>query len=202
MVTGLSLDPRNQTPIVMLRDRRGARELHIHIGVIEASSIAFELEQVRLARPLSHDLLRNTVEALGGAVARVHIVSLREHRFAALLVLHQAGREIELDARPSDGVALALRARAPIFCDTDVLDRAAVAARAPSAQSPGKKPRGVVPVRRDAQAASQLRRKRLKPNVRIGSRSEPSFVTANMADGRCTMQLEHLRDEAFGKYKQ
>lgn len=195
VVTGLTLDPKNQSPVVMLRDRRGARELHIRIGVIEASAIAFELEQVRLARPMAHDLLRNAVEALGGSVRSVAIVGLREHRYAALLVLQQGERTIELDARPSDGIALALRARAPIFCDTRLLERAGRA-------KPGRRPAAAaLPAqltvragarRGDTAGATLPRPKRRTREAACESTHEP----------RCAIKLEYLRPEAFGKYKQ
>jgi bifunctional DNase/RNase len=194
VVTGLTLDPKNQSPVVMLRDRRSARELHIHIGVIEASAIAFELEQVRLARPMAHDLLRNTVAALGGEVASVVIVGLREHRYAALLVLHQGGRVIELDAKPSDGIALALRSRAPIYCDSRLLERAARSGKARDARvSP---PTGV-PVRAGVRRVGNPRSGIAPRKRRV--RGDSNDVAA---ESPCTIKLEHLRPEDFGKYKQ
>jgi len=120
-VAGLTIDPANNTPIVVLRERDGERMVPIWIGVVEASAIAFELENVKLTRPMTHDLLRNTVEQLGGHVERVVVSELRDNTYFALLAIRQGERTLEIDARPSDAIALALRAKAPILCDEQVI---------------------------------------------------------------------------------
>jgi bifunctional DNase/RNase len=183
VVTGLTIDPANNAPIVILRDDKSGRVLPIWIGVIEASAIAFELEKVQLSRPMTHDLLRTAIEALGGAVQRVLIVDLRDNTYYAQVVLTQAERVIEIDARPSDAIALALRVGAPIFCDSVVIERALARKddleTAPSTQ--GKPPVKV----EHAEADSPVGPRPLM-NVREGSMKE---------------LLEKLSPEDFGKYK-
>ncbi len=120
-VAGLTIDAVNNAPIVILREREGERILPIWIGVVEASAIAFELEAVKLTRPMTHDLLRATIEALGGAVAGVAITGLRENTYFATITITHRNERVELDARPSDAIALALRTKTPIDCEEEVL---------------------------------------------------------------------------------
>ncbi len=123
-VTGLTVDPGNNTPIVVLKEKEGERILPIWIGVVEASAIAFELEKLKLNRPMTHDLFKNAVESLGGRVERVRVVELKDNTYYATVVIEQGGRTIEIDSRPSDAIAIALRAAAPIWCAQDVIDQA------------------------------------------------------------------------------
>jgi uncharacterized protein len=124
VVTGVTTDPVNNAPIVLLQDKSSGQVLPLLIGVIEASAIVAELEKVPLRRPLTHDFLRSTVEVLGGAVQRVNIVDWRDNIFFSRVVFMQGERTVEVDARPSDAIALALRTGAPIFCESSVLERA------------------------------------------------------------------------------
>ena len=126
VVSGLAMDPVNNAPIVIVREKDGTRVVPIWIGVVEASAIAFELEEVKLERPLTHDLLKTTIEALGGTVLRVAVVDLRDNTYFAVIVIEKGGETIEIDARPSDAIAVALRCRAPVLCESDVVDRAHV----------------------------------------------------------------------------
>ena len=180
VVTGLTIDPSNNAPIVILREDESSRVLPIWIGVIEASAIAFELEKVRLARPMTHDLLRSAVEALGGAVQRVMIVDLRDNTYFASVVLTQGKETIEIDARPSDAIALALRASAPIFCDSSIIakvnDRQEVEIGSPSGVAP--------PV-----------------NVDEPPRGGPPRPAADLDEASMKAWLEGLAPEDFGKYK-
>jgi len=112
--------------LVVLRTVDGDRYLPIWIGGFEADAIAIELQGLDTPRPMSHDLLRAAIAALGGKVSHVVIRDLQQDTFLASVVLDQAGQELRLDARPSDSVALAVRAKAPIFVDSTVLDRAAI----------------------------------------------------------------------------
>lgn len=121
VVAGLTVDPVNNTPIVILREKGGARVLPIWIGVIEASAIAFELEKVQLNRPMTHDLMKMAVEALGATVSEVRVVDLKENTYYAVVLLERDGKQIELDARPSDAMAIALRSKARVYCSEDVL---------------------------------------------------------------------------------
>lgn len=120
-VHGLALDPASNAPIVVLKDREGGRFLPIWVGIIEASAIAFELESVKFARPMTHDLFVQTLGKLGAVVSAACIVDLRDKTYFAEITLRTEQGELVVDARPSDAIALALRAKAPIFCDDAVL---------------------------------------------------------------------------------
>jgi bifunctional DNase/RNase len=122
-VRGLTLDPVTNTPIVILKAEGGTRLLPIWIGLPEANAIALELEKVATPRPMTHDLLRSAIELLDGRVERTVVDNLRENTFFASVYLGLRGEERRLDARPSDAIALALRAGAPIFVTRDVLER-------------------------------------------------------------------------------
>ncbi|BCW93513.1 MAG: bifunctional nuclease family protein [Acidobacteriota bacterium] len=114
-IKGLILDPVSNTPIVILKKADENVLLPIWIGVFEANAIAMELEGVQTPRPMTHDLMRSVIEALGAVVEGVLVHSLVENTFHATVALRTAeGRRVEVDARPSDAIALALRARAPI----------------------------------------------------------------------------------------
>lgn len=127
-IKGLMLDPSSNVPIVILRDADNSVFLPIWIGVFEANAIALQMEQVEPPRPLTHDLLRATLDMLGASVEKVLINALEESTFFAQIFLDTPGgdppRETVLDARPSDAIALALRAGAPIFVLPAVLEKA------------------------------------------------------------------------------
>jgi bifunctional DNase/RNase len=123
-VTGLTVDPVNNAPIVILREKDGSRILPIWIGVIEASAIAFELEQVKLSRPMTHDLLKTSIESLGGTVDRVAVVDLRDNTYYATVRITRDSDTIDIDARPSDAIGLALRTKSPVLCESHVLEQA------------------------------------------------------------------------------
>lgn len=112
--------------LVVLQTKDDDRYLPIWIGPFEADAIAMELQGMETPRPMSHDLLKSSIETLGARVARVVVVALRQDTFYANVILAQDGKELVLDARPSDSIALAVRARAPIFVDSSVLDRAGI----------------------------------------------------------------------------
>jgi len=114
-IRGLILDPVSNTPIVILKKPDENLFLPIWIGVFEANAIALQLEGVETPRPMTHDLMRSVVGALGARVEGVVVHSLVENTFhASILVRNSEGRLAEVDARPSDAIALALRCRAPI----------------------------------------------------------------------------------------
>ena len=123
-VQGLTIDPASNSPILILKEQDGERSLPIWIGLLEATAIASELEKVSFARPMTHDLLRNVITEMGYSVVRVEVVDLKDNTFFALIHLLSANGELTIDARPSDAVALALRAQAPIFIDPKVLEAA------------------------------------------------------------------------------
>jgi bifunctional DNase/RNase len=130
VVSGLTIDPTSHAPLLILRALRSERVLPLHIGVIEARAIACELHKQPSVRPLAHDLLRRTIEMLGGTVRRVVIHALQGSTYYALIYVAKGRKMFRLDASPSDAVALALRAGAPILCHTDVIVQTAVARRA------------------------------------------------------------------------
>src|SRR5665811_286081 len=123
-IKGLMVDPITNMPIIILRDSDGQRVLPIWVGVFEANAIALQLENITTPRPMTHDLLRNAIKELDAHVSRVVINDLRDSTFFAQIGLVIGDRTLELDARPSDAIALALRAAAPIFVAQAVLDQA------------------------------------------------------------------------------
>ncbi len=132
-VGGLVLDPATQAPIVVLKDESGQITLPIWIGIAEATSIASAIKQVAMARPLTHDLFYDLLLELGITVQRVVITELKDSTYFSELVLGQGDKVLILDARPSDAIAMALRATAPIYVSQAVLDQARIAFSAPSA---------------------------------------------------------------------
>jgi len=124
-VAHLGLDRATNTPVVILREEEGERTLHIWIGAAEANAIALELQGVRPERPLTHDLMKHLLSGLGAELRRVLIAGLRENTYLARLLIVRGGEVLEVDARPSDSIALALRTGAPIFSEEDLLDRQA-----------------------------------------------------------------------------
>jgi bifunctional DNase/RNase len=123
-VSGLTIDPLTNMPILVLKDHEGRQAVPIWIGLIEASAIATELERIQLARPMTHDLMHNLLGCVGARVERVEVHDLRDKTFyASIVLLHPDGRSIAIDSRPSDAIALALRAEAPIRVAKKVIDR-------------------------------------------------------------------------------
>lgn len=122
---GLLLDPSSETPVLILRAIGGALLLPIWIGLPEANAIAMALEGVRAPRPMTHDLLRNCIESLGATLERVEVWGLLEGTFHARLRLQrEAGETLEIDTRPSDAIALAVRTESPIWVARAVLESA------------------------------------------------------------------------------
>jgi len=127
VVKGLMLDPTSNVPIVILRDEEGSEYLPIWIGVFEANAIALKLEGVEPPRPMTHDLMVSLIASLKAQVVRIVICDLQESTFHARVVLQSRSGEIEVDARPSDAIALALRVEAPIFVNEQVFRKAKTA---------------------------------------------------------------------------
>lgn len=122
-VVGVRVEMPSNQPIVLLRDTESERFLPIWIGAVEATAIAFAQQGVKPERPLTHDLLRDVIEALGRTLSRVDIVDLREGIFFAELVFDNG---VTVSARPSDAIALALRTESPVFAADHVLDEAGI----------------------------------------------------------------------------
>lgn len=126
-IKGLMLDPTSNVPIVILRDEKGVEFLPIWIGVFEANAIALKLEDVQPPRPMTHDLMASLLSVLDAKVLKVIICDLQESTFHARIVLQNREGETEVDARPSDAIALALRVEAPIFVTEQVFSKAKAA---------------------------------------------------------------------------
>ena len=123
-IKGLMIDPITNMPIIILRDQDGQRLLPIRVGVYEANAIALQIENVQTPRPMTHDLLKNIIDDLSAQVERIVVTELKENTFYALIHLRTNGHSIEVDARPSDAIALALRTRSPIFVEEAVIQNA------------------------------------------------------------------------------
>ena len=116
----------NSQYVVMLKEKEAERYLPIFIGPAEANAIAIKLRGEALPRPLTHDLLRNIVEMLGASVNSIRISDLMNDTFYAKIVFNVEGEQMEIDARPSDALALAVRVDVPIFAEDSVMDKAGI----------------------------------------------------------------------------
>jgi uncharacterized protein len=125
-VGGLTLDPVTKTPIVILKDTDNKLNLPIWIGLLEATAMATEIEGIKMARPMTHDLLKNILGEVGCSVESVEITELKENTYYALVNLNLAGRQLVIDSRPSDAIALALRTKSPIYVAKAVLEASSV----------------------------------------------------------------------------
>lgn len=125
-VDRVTLDPASNRFIVILRDDVNHRWLPIVVGSSEAQAIALQLEKISPPRPLTHDLMRDLLNSIEARITRVVVNDLRESTYYALIGLKSNGNQQEIDARPSDAIALALRMHAPIFVDEKVMKRASV----------------------------------------------------------------------------
>lgn len=124
-VSSLTVDPFTNMPIVLLKDHEGRRTVPIWIGMVEASAIATELENIHLARPMTHDLMKTLLQSVSCKVERVEIHDLKQNTFFAAITLQRAdGSTFQVDARPSDAIALALRTGAEILVAEKVIQRA------------------------------------------------------------------------------
>jgi bifunctional DNase/RNase len=122
-VTGLTIDPFTNMPIIILKDATEAMALPIWIGLIEASSIATELEKIELSRPMTHDLMKHMLHEMGVTVGKVEITDLTNNTFFAKIWLNKDGKNIPMDCRPSDAIALALRMKSDIFVAKEVMEK-------------------------------------------------------------------------------
>src|SRR5579862_3424798 len=113
--------------VIVLRERGGDRYFPIFIGYNEAMAIDRKLKDAQVPRPLTHDLLFNIIEQMGGKLARIVVNDLKDETYFALLEIHRSGDIIQVDSRPSDAIALAVRTQVPIFVDEQVLNKASVA---------------------------------------------------------------------------
>ncbi len=125
-LVGVRIELPTQQPIVLLKERDGERFLPIWIGNVEATAIAFALQGVQTARPMTHDLLRNILEEIGASVDRVVITELKDGTFFANIELTQDDASYAISSRPSDAIALAVRTNTTIYADEKVLTEASI----------------------------------------------------------------------------
>lgn len=139
----------NYQRVVVLKEKDSDRYLPIWIGAGEADAIAIRLQNIAVARPLTHDLLKATIEHLGAEVQRIVVTDLADDVFYARIVLSVNGRVEEIDARPSDAIALAVRTSAPIFVEEAVLEKAGVVPELEESDEGQHVEEGIGPVRDD-----------------------------------------------------
>ena len=123
-IKGIMVDPTTNMPIVLLHDSERQRVLPIWVGVFEANAIASQIENVSPPRPMTHDLLRNVIHDLRAQVKKIVVNEIKDNTFYAIIHLNVGGEPMAIDARPSDAIALALRVKAPIFAEDQVIDNA------------------------------------------------------------------------------
>src|SRR5215210_3463093 len=125
-IYGVSFDLVGKQPIVLLKTKEGIRYLPIWIGQPEAAAILMKLQGASTPRPMTHDLVTDILGQLGAQVVRITVTELRENTFYAQITVQLDGTEIEVDSRPSDAIALAIRAEAPIFAADDVIEESGI----------------------------------------------------------------------------
>jgi len=125
-IDSIRMSLMNYQRVVILRERDGERYLPIWIGPAEADSIAIKLQEVEVPRPLTHDLLRTVIDVLGAKVRHIVVNDLHSDTFFAKILFVFDGKEIEVDSRPSDAIALAVRSEVPIYADEAVLEKAGI----------------------------------------------------------------------------
>jgi bifunctional DNase/RNase len=203
-VASLTVDPFTNMPIVVLKCPDGRHSVAIWIGMIEASAIATELDRIELDRPMTHDLMATMLERCHVAVDRIEVHDLRDNTFYATVYLKQPdGGEVALDARPSDAIALALRAKAPIRVARKVVDKARkidlrTEPPLPNLRASAVPADGSDPGELELEADLEPDTMRGKPGAR-GS----SLRVERLTDAESTHAalLESLGETAFGKWK-
>ena len=125
-VGGLTLDTVTKTPIVILKDTENKLNLPIWIGLLEATAMATEIEGIKMARPMTHDLLKTVLGEVGCSVESIEITDLKENTYYAAVNLTLSGRQVVIDSRPSDAIALALRTKSPFYVAKAVLEASSV----------------------------------------------------------------------------
>jgi bifunctional DNase/RNase len=137
-VESIRVNMTNYKRVVMLKEKSATRYLPIWIGHFEADAIAIPMQNVPVARPLTHDLLGSVITELGAKLTQVVINELADETFYAKLIVDINGRQVEVDSRPSDAIALAIRAKVPIFVDESVLDQAGMVFESESEEGEGE----------------------------------------------------------------
>ncbi len=137
-VAGVTVDPATKAPILVLRDEEMGRTVPIWIGIFEATAILSRLERVTPPRPMTHDLLKNVLESLGGRLEKVIIHDLRDNTYIAKLIIEVGDKLIEIDSRPSDAVALALRTESPVYMEEEIIEKSKVSVERVEGEFEGK----------------------------------------------------------------
>lgn len=121
VISGLTMDPITNSPIVILKEVDGEKTLPIWIGLLEATAIASELEGIKFSRPMTHDLFKDVMEMVDLKVQKIEVCDLKNNTYYALIHFKQGDKIMTVDARPSDALALSLRVKAPIFVAEEVI---------------------------------------------------------------------------------
>jgi bifunctional DNase/RNase len=122
-IAGLTMDPSSNTPIIILKSEENDQAIPIWIGLLEATSIASALQNIKYERPMTHDLFRNFTERLNISISKIEVCDLKENTFYAKIHFISKDGNFEMDARPSDAIALALRYEAPIYVADEVMQK-------------------------------------------------------------------------------
>jgi bifunctional DNase/RNase len=122
-IAGLTMDPASNTPIIILKSEKNNQAIPIWIGLLEATSIASALQNIKYERPMTHDLFKNFTELLDISISKIEVCDLRDNTFYAKIYFISKDGNFEMDARPSDAIALALRFDAPIFVADEIMQK-------------------------------------------------------------------------------
>ena len=125
-IASMAIDPTSNTPIIILKLAKGDKAIPIWIGLLEATSIASALKDIKFDRPMTHDLFKNLIENLNMVVSKVEVCDLRNNTFYAKIYFTSPERNFSIDARPSDAIAIALRFQAPIYVDDKIIEKSQV----------------------------------------------------------------------------
>lgn len=171
-VAKLGLDSSSRSYVVILQEKGGSRLLPIWIGQPEAESIVMEMNGVKAPRPLTHDLCKRLIEGLGGALRRIQITRVENNTYYAELHIQRGDQLYEIDARPSDSIAIALRLEAPIFAQDDLLH-------------------DITLEERDEESADSS----------IAAESQAQLEQLRMSAEQLKTYLQQMRPEDFGKFR-
>ena len=125
-IAGLTMDPASNTPIIILKSEKDDQAIPIWIGLLEATSIASALQDIKYERPMTHDLFKNFSETLQISIVKVEVCDLKDNTFYARIYFVSKDNNFDMDARPSDAIALALRFNAPIYVEDAVMQKSKI----------------------------------------------------------------------------
>lgn len=141
-IAGMTMDPQSNTPIIILKSEDEEHAIPIWIGLLEATSIASALQNIQFERPMTHDLFKNFLDINQITVVRVEVCDLRDNTFFARIYFSSQNGEMDMDARPSDAIAIALRFQAPIYVDDIVIQKSGVSGEQPTGEPADKSEEG------------------------------------------------------------